>query len=407
MAAELGESGYVEELVGLLWPSASVQMNSPMVSGRPSQLVQDFMVLPRASRPRLLVPREPAVAAAAINGYQTSATGRRRKKSRLVAALARCGAIGMATTVVRVGAGADGDGIDSHIGRMLGTKVAVSIHLGPPRAVRKPVLQLLNATNNKTIGFAKVGVNELTRSLVAHEAATLAELENRAFRSMRVPELLHHGNWHGLELLVQSALVPDGSRCLTTGAVEDAMLELASVHGVSTGTLNSQPYLASLRARLLACPRLPSTGALLEALDRVSQATADIPLRFGSWHGDLTPWNLATAADGRALIWDWEHFETGVPLGYDVLHHSVHRAVRDGLDPAAAFEVAWERAPDGLRAFQPAPSARRLTAFLYAVDIASRYLKDGESAGETSLGAVASWLAPVLEAGAGALVETS
>ncbi len=57
----------------------------------------------------------------------------------------------------------------SHLSDELGQELTAGIHLGPPRANRKPVLQLMDPSG-ATVAFAKVGVNRLTRERVRHEA---------------------------------------------------------------------------------------------------------------------------------------------------------------------------------------------------------------------------------------------
>ena len=51
------------------------------------------------------------------------------------------------------------------------------------------------------------------------------------------------------------------------------------------------------------------------------------PLPLGAWHGDWTPWNMSRRR-GRLQLWDWERFETGVPLGLDRCHYGVNAVVR-------------------------------------------------------------------------------
>lgn len=398
MAADVAASAYLREMVGLLWPDASVELCRAHPVRVRRRAGQDLVVLPRATQPRLLVPASPAKAAAALRGYQTSATGRTRRKARLVAVLARAGATRLAPTVVRICSSGQAEGIDAHLARILGRAVDISIHLGPPRAVRKPVIQLLDAETHQTIGFAKVGVNPLTRELVAREAANLADLQGHDLHRLRIPELLHHGGWQGLDLLVQSALTPEGSAPPTVGDVEAAMLELSGVRGLMTGTLRSHRYLGQLRSRIDRCPTSPAASAVEEALDRIAAPAADLELRFGAWHGDWTPWNMAAGGRRRLLVWDWEHFEPDVPAGYDRLHHHLHCELRSGRDPGAALASMRQAAAGLLRHFQPSDPARELTALLYVVDIATRYLNDEEAAGATLLGDVSSWLATGLDA---------
>jgi hypothetical protein len=129
-----------------------------------------------------------------------------------------------------------------------------------------------------------------------------------------------------------------------------------------------------------------------------------VALRLGSWHGDWTPWNMA--ADGsRLLLWDWEHFEVGVPAGFDAVHHAVNSGVRSGSSVRTAYGDTWERCSELLGSFQDDGAAQPLTVLLYAVHIASRYLMDGEVEAGTTLGDVPTWLEPVLADASSALAR--
>lgn len=394
--ADPSERSYLEEVVALLWPTAKVELHKLPGAASARRSGRRLAVLPGAARPRLLVPTGRATAAAALRGYQTSATGRKQREISLAAAAARTGVVKLAPTQVHIRAGGDAQGVDDHLVDVLGREVYVSVHLGPPRAVRKPVLQILDAQTHRTIGFAKLGVNDLTRGLVAGEAAVLTELARCALDAVQVPTVLHHGQWRGCELLVQSALVPDRSASLGAALLRRALKEVAGVRGVSTVALDSHPYLARLRDDLDRCGDAATSSALRTTLDDMLDRSAGTNMRFGSWHGDLTPWNLATAGE-RALVWDWEHFESQVPLGFDLVHHQVRCAVRNGLAPAAALTAAHRGAPELLHGFQPTDEACRLVVLLYVAHIAARYVRDGEGDGATSLGSVSSWLPAVRE----------
>ena len=78
---------------------------------------------------------------------------------------------------------------------------------------------------------------------------------------------------------------------------------------------------------------------------------------------------------GRLQLWDWERFETGVPLGLDRCHYGVNAVTRrDGLDHAAVLrglELAGVSTdPD---------SQDHLVAATYLASITCRYLVGAES----------------------------
>jgi hypothetical protein len=79
----------------------------------------------------------------------------------------------------------------------------------------------------------------------------------------------------------------------------------------------------------------------------------NVELTLGAWHGDWTPWNMAW--DGtQVLLWDFERFATGVPVGFDLVHYRLQVVLRDRGEQAAADVVravlTGGRADDATRA---------------------------------------------------------
>ena len=73
--------------------------------------------------------------------------------------------------------------VAAELGRPL-HELVVGVHLGPPRANRKPVLAVADR-HGTLLAFAKCGVDPLTDRLVAHEAAALRHLAVVAEREAR------------------------------------------------------------------------------------------------------------------------------------------------------------------------------------------------------------------------------
>jgi hypothetical protein len=104
---------------------------------------------------------------------------------------------------------------------------------------------------------------------------------------------------------------------------------------------------------------------------------------------------MATLAD-TLLVWDWERFTTGVPLGFDAVHHDLQRRIQSTSDAEAAVEATLGVAPALLEPFEVTGTAARLTALLYLVDLAARYLADRQAEAGARLGVLGTWLLPVL-----------
>ncbi|GAB2946963.1 hypothetical protein ACFMQL_09495 [Nonomuraea fastidiosa] len=233
--------------------------------------------------------------------------------------------------------------IADHLGEVFQRPVETVLHVRPARrANRKPILEA--RADGRRLAFVKIGDTERARRLVDAEAAVLRRLAALPLHTVTVPAVLHHGDWRGLSVLALSPLP------------------------VRRG-------------------RVPAP-LLLEAAREIAATGGDRP----AWHGDLTPWNVSRGPGGRLLVWDWERYEVGVPLGFDVLHHFFHRALRRMRPPVAARACVAQSvrllAPLGLSA----ATARR-TALRYLIALADRHAADGH----TPLGPPQSWLNPAVD----------
>jgi hypothetical protein len=291
--------------------------------------------------------------------------------------------------------GPAGESIDGHLRAALGRELAVSIHIGPARANRKPVLQLISPAGD-TFAFGKLGTGPLTQRLVRAETNALTALGRSGLTKLTVPRVLHAGQWRGLQVLVQSALPVWLPRApLTPRRLATAMLDIAGCCGYSHGTLTGSAYWAELRARLAVLGDRTEGVALAAAAERLATHAGNTSLRYGAWHGDWAPWNMANLADAL-LVWDWERFAQHVPVGFDAVHHELQRRVQSSGDATAAVEATVRRAGELLQPFAVLPEVRELTALLYLVDLAARYLTDRQAEAGARLGVLGTWLLPVL-----------
>lgn len=98
------------------------------------------------------------------------------------------------------------------------------------------------------------------------------------------------------------------------------------------------------------------------------------------------------------LIWDWERFAVGVPVGYDPLHRRLQTAItRAGVEPTTAARELLAEATETLAPFAPPSGVEDLVAVLYLVELAARYLRDRQAEAGARLGHVAAWLLPAVE----------
>jgi hypothetical protein len=400
-AAAGSRARYLDELCAVLWPPPAAVTVGPQASSEcASPAEEDYLVVPHARQPRLVVPRQGQAAAAAIAGFNVGRSRRARLLSGPLSMTLRAGAGGALLKdrlVVRDAAGS----LRRYLSDVLGQDVLMSFQIGPARANRKPVVELVDH-HGRRLGYAKLGVNELTRDLVRHEAGVLQQLDRARTRAVTVPAVQYVGRWRDADVLLLRPLPavrhrlrrPSGSR------MRAAMTEVAGIAGLTFSPLAESQYWTAL------CGGFAEIGqpgeAFGEVLDRIGERLGETILTFGSWHGDWTRSNVAPYKD-TVLAWDWERFDTGVPVGFDALHYRLNHAIWTARrPPELAARATLDRAdslvePFGVRA---GSAATRLTTLLYLAELSLRYLRDRQDAAGAWLGEPQRWLLPALAAGA-------
>ena len=341
------------DAVAALWPDAEVGDEAG------AGAVRELVFLPSADRPRLLLPAGvPAAAASALRRYSHDLGPRARATRALTATAVRAGRADRALRDRLYVTGA-GESIEDRLGELLGRPVVVSVGLGSARANRKPILHVLTP-RGEPVAFVKVGDTEMARELIAGEAAALARLAERSFQRLRVPRVLHHGEWRGMTLLV---LTPLPTRALSLrprrGAPVAAMREL-------TGATRRVPLAASTFWPRFADVPLDDPDQrkrFADAAGRIGEAYGADEVEFGAWHGDWTPWNMAWHG-GRLQLWDWERFDPDVPAGLDLLHYR--------CQTGAGYDTWPDRAL--LAPFGQRDRAAAVTTELYVLELTRRYL---------------------------------
>jgi hypothetical protein len=365
-------------LAEVLWgPTPEVEL---LVGERvPAEVpaAQRWGVLPGLGRPRVLVPLASRRAAAeAVRQYSDGMTQRARLAKAAVG-LALAGGVlqrGLRRRglVVAAAGPAEGSLLGDHVPAALGrSDLAAAILLGPVRPNRKPVVQLIGR-DGRSVGYMKVGWNDLTRRLVRAEADTLRRLAAAGPRCFTAPDLLHQGRWEGLDVTISSALphrlLRRGRRYALPPVAVSA--EIAALGGVAVASLGESGWWAGLPARLVPVRQAlqGQAAATLDAtLERLAASTP-ARLAFGTWHGDWGPWNLR-ATPGRLLVWDWERSGDGVPLGFDLLHFGYQTALQGlGQPPARAAATGRDRAAPHLGELGQEPGVAELLCDLYLLE---------------------------------------
>ncbi|WP_279581148.1 phosphotransferase [Fodinicola feengrottensis] len=200
-------------------------------------------------------------------------------------------------------------------------------------------------------------------------------MTSRCWQRLRTPTVVHDGGWRDLRLLVVSP-VPAASRPRLgrpSGPPVAAMAELAAGFDSGVCPVADSPLFVRLRETVDTLTDGHHAEELRLALEKIANRCADVRLPLGGWHGDWTPWNMSVRGQ-QVGLWDWERFDTGVPVGFDLMHFLVQAAAqRHGISAPVierAVTLAGQRlGPDG-----------DLIGTLYTATIAARYLYAAQAA---------------------------
>ena len=341
--------------------------------------VEAYLVLPRASNPRLLVPLGSPQAAGSALRRNHDATSRKARLAR--AALGVGLRFGLTQQVAdRVDVFVDPTlspaersrhVLTEHLRDIFGRRdLEMAVILGVPRLNRKPVLQVL-ASDGAVVGYVKAAWNDLTSGLVRNEARVLADLAGAKPTTFTPPAFVAAGPWGDLELIAATAL-PNAARPDPAQILDPPMAviaEIAGLWGRSTARLADSPYWAGVRERL---DRRASSDVLQRAVDWIERRHGHTDIAFGAWHGDFTPWNMARLG-GTTYLWDWER-SAPAPAGLDLLHFLFQGVCRfEGKAPAAAIERCSERLASLLPALDVEAGTERALWSLYRLELLLRY----------------------------------
>jgi len=210
------------------------------------------------------------------------------------------------------------------LGEVLGRKDFVTgLRLAPGRPNGKPVVQAV-AHNGTVLAYAKFGWEGLTQRLIRHEAKVLGELAPLT-RGMplRVPAVLHSGEWCGLEALVLAPLSCMGRTPRSSTEVPiGASVALAGLDARTVQRLGDSAFWRRTTSQMAhVAPLLPNRTreVMLAACAVIEDWWGDIEVPMGRNHGDWIPPNISIRTDGAFNVWDWERSGRDVPLGIDTM----------------------------------------------------------------------------------------
>ncbi len=388
---------YAAEVAGLLWPTTGKPAYVTRSRHRAGQPHRDSYLFPSGRRPRLMMPADLPGSSSMVRRLAGGRSPLVVPAVRLLERSVRSRAFGLTRwPMLRVPlTDPSADSIERHLAEFFGEEVRVGVLLGTRRANQKPVLQVFDL-RGQLVGYAKVGHNPLTAALVRREATSLAHVGQHRPVSFRVPQLLHHSQWAGLEVLVMSPLTTSSRQPVTPSSRFAAMREVATLGGTTSMPLADSGFWRRLRHDAEGLAGQPDGARILAAAGLLEERHGPEPVSLGGWHGDWGAWNMGMGPGGLQ-IWDWERYDPQVPIGFDGLHFDA-QSVRPGDSGDRKQEDAFLRAVAPTLSALDVPAAQHdLTLRLYLLEMAVRYC-DGLRHGATPrLRRRSSWVISLLE----------
>jgi hypothetical protein len=374
-------------LAEALWPGARI------AAGRSSGGI-DYLAGPSVADPRFLLPADRRRADAVLREFRNGGNAAARRRSAAVRAAVAVTGGWPALHALSVEPEPGVPTIEDWTSTVLGRSTSIGIQLGPRRANRKPILQVLG-DDGRPIAVGKVGTTPLTRHLVEAEADALELLDQVQLPGVWVPAPLHRGAFGPSAVVMMSHLpLRDARATVDEERRTAAMVTVARSHGTRTTLPADSGIVGRLHAAAVTITEPDIRAACLRCLDLV--AGRPEPWELGCWHGDWTNWNMAALGD-EVLLWDWERFDTDVPVGWDALHYALRGAIESQgpvLDVARTLVLGADRT---LAPFGVTPRMAPYVAATYLVALTVRYTLDGQRAAGGRSAKVEEWVLPVLD----------
>ncbi|MFK8023907.1 MAG: hypothetical protein AB8G26_08085 [Ilumatobacter sp.] len=388
-----------------IWPAAEIAVRRQPALFNAGE---SYLMLPSRGAPTRLLPAAPRkMLLAAANGHGAATDRRAKLQGLLLRSVARVGAGVLVPNTLRIREqAAPTDGVArnlvEHLGQELERDLTAGIFLGPPRANRKPNLQLIDE-RARTVAFAKVGVNPLTNDRIRSETDALDRLADAELDVLRVPWILARGTWRESEYVAISPLPRAKERVDDPDLRHQAMRELVAAFPTADERLSDMVWWNEWSRRLDAFAddrdRGPRSDAdeLREYAAQLEKSCGSRVLGTGAAHGDWTPWNM-DIIDGQAAVWDWERFDDNVPIGWDALHFEFQARVRlKRQAPRAALRSMSQDSEELVVRNGGYADDGPLLMALYALRLGSRFVVDGQERAGAKKGPLATWLLPEMD----------
>lgn len=296
--------------------------------------IKGYRLAPSLKEVRWIIPAESRWAAAASLALYQPSLVRARFKKTVARVLSRLGLVSLwAPILVIIAAKADGHqfrwgGLSSFLAGLLDRPVELALFTGTPGYYRKPTVQVMDR-QGRVLAFAKLGINEQTKAMLANEYVILKRLQELQPQNFSVPPVLHYGevmgkNQHGL-LVVKSNKKASGLGPHTLGREHYYFLTELWQKTLRVEAVKNLPVWQELTCRYtkaLAYLEPEWQNRLRDAMEMLEKRSGELNI-LALAHRDFTPWN--TYRQGNQLVvFDWEMAREPWPLFYDLFHFIIH-----------------------------------------------------------------------------------
>lgn len=255
-------------------------------------------------------------------------------------------------------------------------------------ANRKALLQVVDGAGD-TIGFAKLGWNEISSCGIRAEREALDQLDGGS-ESFRVPRVLRESEVNGFPYLLVEPLPDEIRRVGVDSREPPSSSEFAEISPtVRWARPGETAHVRRLVERISVLgDTLGASGGVTELGSLLGDVVSDARLMpvVARWHGDFAFWNVGRTPDGILWCWDFENSENDALLGLDVMHWHASRLRRLSGPLGLADATALRReAESDLRDCGLDEDQRVMVHRIYIAEIAARGLEMAASDGWDSV----------------------
>lgn len=200
--------------------------------------------------------------------------------------------------------------------------ICLAFSTGTPGYYRKTTAQVMSK-DGRVLAYAKIASTPQAQRLLAQEANVLRRLAELHISTGHVPRLLYAGQFHGSELLVQSAPLGKtrkGPRRLDRRHIE-FLAEIFNQTSIRKSFLESDYWIRLKKDVMSLRGRISDDWQqrLQSGLDICESALAKKVMPLGLCHRDFVPWNTYLE-QGHPYVFDWEYaIEQGIPF-WDIFY---------------------------------------------------------------------------------------